>query len=377
MRIGERHNHGDHPPRGAIDWRTWRLYGLIVLATLVGVELAARVFDWSPSARNFRSGDGLGMSRYNYSPSGFGDLMPRQDGHWVTWFHRPYHVETNSAGLRNTEAVSANAFRILAVGDSQTFGPFLANEETWPAWTENYLRQRDRSADRTQVFNAGIVGYTIVDELGYLRDKALAFNPQLVVLAVFENDLRDLLKERDGVKKRPAHSLLTGVANAFRTFGRSLAVVSLVNDIKSRIQLASADVDIHRGVHGATGWAPPSANDAALAQRYTLHFNETVRLLKSKAIELAVLFIPAANSLEPGSPSVMEPVIRAATGANHTPYLDLTPILGKERDPVARLYLLQRGPGGELEGDGHLSREGNAVIGRALADWLVEKRLVR
>ena len=364
-------------PRGAIDWRTLRLYALIALATLVGVELVVRVFDWTPRARDFRSGDGLGMSRYNYSPSGFGDLMPGQDGHWVTWFHRPYHVETNSAGLRNTETASGKALRILAVGDSQTFGPFLANEDTWPAWTENYLRQRDRSADRTQVFNAGIVGYTIVDELGYLRDKALAFAPSLVVLAVFENDLRDLLKERDGVKKRPANTVLTGVANAFRTLGRNLAVVSLVNDIKSRMQLAAADVDIHRSVHGATGWAPPSAHDAALAQRYTAHFNDTVRLLKSQAIDLAVLFIPAADSLDPGSPSVMEPVIRAATAANHTPYLDLTPILGKERDPVARLYLLQRGPGGELKGDGHLSREGNAVIGRALAEWLVERGLVR
>jgi hypothetical protein len=73
----------------------------------------------------------------------------------------------------------------------------------------------------------------------------------------------------------------------------------------------------------------------------------------------------------------MEPVIRAATAANGTPYLDLTPTLRGERDPVTRLYLLQRGPGGELKGDGHLSREGNAVIGRAVAEWLTARGLVR
>ena len=44
---------------------------------------------------------------------------------------------TNNAGLRNAEELSDKAFHILAVGDSQTFGPFLANEDTWPAWTES------------------------------------------------------------------------------------------------------------------------------------------------------------------------------------------------------------------------------------------------
>ena len=53
------------------------------------------------------------------------------------------------------------------------------------------------------MFNAGIVGYTIFDELAYLKDKAIAFKPQLVVLAVFENDLRDLLKVKGDARKRP------------------------------------------------------------------------------------------------------------------------------------------------------------------------------
>jgi lysophospholipase L1-like esterase len=366
-------------PLRAIDWRTVRIYALIVVATLVGTELLARIYGWTPPARDFAAGDKLGLSRYNYAPDGFGDLVPRQDGHWVTWFHRPYHVQTNSVGLRNTEEPIAGAYRILAIGDSQTFGPFLANEDTWPAWTESYLRQRDHSAERTQVFNAGIVGYTIVDELGYLRDKALAFKPRLVILAVFENDLRDLLKVRDGAKKRPGgSSAFSRVANAFRTMGRNLALVSLANDIKGRIELASAGVDIRQGgIHGATGWAPPSPEDEALAKRYTAHFLDMAKLLKEQAVDLAVLFIPAATSLGPDHPSIMEPVIRAATATASTPYLDLTAILQTQPDALQRLYLLQRGPKGELTGDGHLSREGNAVVGRALADWLVARGLVR
>ena len=106
--------------------------------------------------------------------------------------------------------------------------------------------------------------------------------------------------------------------------------------------------------------------------RYVRH-----ALIVRRLLYRAVLFIPAATSLGPDHPSIMEPVIRAATATASTPYLDLTAILQTQPDALQRLYLLQRGPKGELTGDGHLSREGNAVVGRALADWLVARGLVR
>ena len=68
----------------------------------------------------------------------------------------------------------------------------------------------------------------------------------------------------------------------------------------------------------------------------------------------------------------MQPVIRGLTGEAGIPYLDLTPVFAAERDPIARLYLLQKEPGGGYAGNGHLSREGNAVVGRAVADWLTQ-----
>jgi hypothetical protein len=40
------------------------------------------------------------------------------------------------------------------------------------------------------------------------------------------------------------------------------------------------------------------------------------------------------------------------------------------------LYLLQRAASGRLSGDGHVSREGSAVIGQAVADWLARAGLV-
>jgi hypothetical protein len=76
------------------------------------------------------------------------------------------------------------------------------------------------------------------------------------------------------------------------------------------------------------------------------------------------------------TPSVMEPVVRAATAARGTPYLDMTPAFQAHHDPVSRLYLLQRSASGRLSGDGHVSREGSAVIGQTVAEWLARIGLV-
>ena len=359
-----------------MDLRTGRLYALIIVATLAGAELLARIYDWSPRSRDLAPGDGLGMSRYYHSPTGFGDLVPRQDGHWIIWFHRPYHVQTNRVGLRNTEEPSGKALRILAIGDSQTFGPYLANEDTWPAWTENYLRQRDRTAERTQVFNAGIAGYTIADELAYLKERGVAFKPKLVVLAVFENDLQDLRKERSGALQRPEHARSASIAAWLKAAARNSAFVGLAEQVKGRLQFVRANVDVRRGEGSVTSTPPPPSHEAALAARYDALFGEMAGLLKVENIALAVVFIPAADLLAENAVSAMEPIIRAATAATGTPYLDMAPVFRRQPDAVARLYLLQRDPAGQLAGNAHLSREGNAVIGRTLADWLVERKLV-
>jgi lysophospholipase L1-like esterase len=360
--------------------RIGRLLGIqtgILLAILVVFELLARCYDWTPRARDLSPGDKLGMSRYNYSAAGFGDLVPEQDGHWITWHRRPFHVQTNGVGLRNTEEPSDTAFRILAVGDSQTFGVFLANGDTWPTWTENFLRRREQS-DPVQVFNAGIIGYTIVDELSYLKDKGVAFKPRLVVLGVFENDLRDMRKVRGGTKNRPASTSGVPVTNFFQTLGRNLALVQLINAAKDRAKHAAAGVDIRadRLLQGA-GWAPPTGDEEALAASYADAFRELEELLKAHAIGLAVIFIPALESMDPKNASILEPRIRALAAANSTPYLDFTPLFRAEVEPVSRLYLAQQGPSGAPFGDGHLSREGASLIGRTLAAWLKERGLVQ
>jgi len=349
---------------------------VIVAASIVAAEAAARIYGWTPRSDFVSAGDALGDARYEYSPTGYGDLVPRQDGQWTIWFHRVYHVQTNSVGLRNTEEPSDQAFRILAIGDSQTFGPYLANDDTWPAWAENYLRQR-LGVDRVQVFNAGIAGYKTVDELAYLRDKGVGFKPGLVVLAVTERNLfvaRSELAQRLRRSNRPPPSWIQA---KLKGFAQESALIGLANEVRARIKMAAAGINIRRGAEPATAAKPPEPDHAAVVVRFGDAFRDIVALLRSHSIPFAVVFIPEVAALEAEQTSQTAPILRALCLETGTACLDLTPVYRAQADAPARFYLVQRdAKTGAYVGNHHLSREGNAVAGRAIADWLVGARLV-
>lgn len=96
-------------------------------------------------------------------------------------------VEHNSLGYRSPEISREKPpgrFRILALGDSMTYGIGVENDETFCA----VLGQLD---PRLEVINAGANGYGTSQELLVLREEGLGLRPDLVLVAFFWNDLGD------------------------------------------------------------------------------------------------------------------------------------------------------------------------------------------
>ena len=90
-------------------------------------------------------------------------------------------------------ARAADAFRILALGDSLTAGYGLPREDAFPEKLEMALRAQGIKA---QVVNAGVSGDTTAGGLARL-DWALADKPQAAIVALGANDgLRALDPER-------------------------------------------------------------------------------------------------------------------------------------------------------------------------------------
>jgi len=104
-------------------------------------------------------------------------------------------VKTNSIGLRERplEELRLSKFRILAIGDSFTFGAGINREQTWPAQLERALDKQFPSSSIT-VINGGIFGYNLAQIRDLTEELLPEFSPQLVILGVFSGGF-DRLKD--------------------------------------------------------------------------------------------------------------------------------------------------------------------------------------
>jgi len=79
-------------------------------------------------------------------------------------------------------------FRVLVLGDSVTFGHGTSGDTTYPYLLEQRLRAW-RPAVAWEVWNLGVPGYATSQELAQLRQVADAWDPDLVIVGFFQNDL--------------------------------------------------------------------------------------------------------------------------------------------------------------------------------------------
>lgn len=125
--------------------------------------------------------------RFDSRPKLFGDLSPNDDSVWEMKPNMPYHVITNSQGLRMDYDLifPKEKQRILVLGDSYTFGPYLDNHDTYPVLL-------DKKYSDKEVINAAKSGYTILDEASLFIERAKYVEPDIVILQVLDNDIYGL-----------------------------------------------------------------------------------------------------------------------------------------------------------------------------------------
>ncbi len=98
-----------------------------------------------------------------------------------------YRLKTNSQGLRNAETQAPTGqVRILALGDSRTYGEGTDNESTWPALLEKKLNEY--IPGKFEVINAGVSGYNAFQGLRYLQTRGMELKPNLVIAAFGVNE---------------------------------------------------------------------------------------------------------------------------------------------------------------------------------------------
>lgn len=155
------------------------LAGSLLFAALAG-ELVLRIVVGPPAVFRYP------QERYAFDPELGHRLVAGQRA-----FTHDAPVRTNSQGLRDDEHPAvppAGVRRMLALGDSETFGNGLPEAETWPKQLEAALA-RTAGAPRWEVLNAGVPGTDTWQHERLLDRLAGAYRFDVVVLALYPNDV--------------------------------------------------------------------------------------------------------------------------------------------------------------------------------------------
>jgi len=133
-------------------------------------------------------------------------LAPGYDG----WF-AGVPVRINHLGFRDNReyqlAKSPHTIRIVVLGDSVTFGHGSIYEHSYPFLLEQRLKAWRPEID-WQVWNLAVPGYNTSQELAQLLELGPRFDPDLVVVGFYENDIVDNFQVRDATSFEKARSVL-------------------------------------------------------------------------------------------------------------------------------------------------------------------------
>ena len=112
-----------------------------------------------------------------------GPLLPRpKASSQGRFFDSP--ITINRLGFRGQEVSrdKGNAYRIVALGESTTFGVTLnQNDRPWPELLEQMIRERLHPQRPVEVINAGIPGWTLEANVGRLASEILPLHPNLII----------------------------------------------------------------------------------------------------------------------------------------------------------------------------------------------------
>jgi peptidoglycan/LPS O-acetylase OafA/YrhL/lysophospholipase L1-like esterase len=273
-------------------------------------------------------------------------------------------IRINSAGFRGPEIApdKADRFRIVALGESQTFGPTLhAGEKPWPELLQDLFADRASCSRPIEVINAGTEAYTLEDNLERMRRDVLPLKPDLVLSTHGMNGLLALGLRQEAEPSEP------GVRpRASALIGRAvLTIERAAHDWRTRQVIRPP--------------APTPLSDAALLKsRYAQAYRKLIALGRDNGVPVALatssLAVDAASPREVKDfyGAVFKPIddIIAANAAHNR----MVRLIGREQNaPVVEAFA---GLDGDWD-DGvyldivHFADPGNARAAQAMFEALL------
>lgn len=262
---------------------------------------------------------------------------------WHTSVDGSWQFRINGQGFRDDDDYAhlkpEGMVRILVLGDSQTQGFEVDQEATYAAVIERHLARHGIPAETV---NAGVSGMGTAEQLLFLENEGLRYDPDIVVLGFFANDFEDNLKSRlfaldDGVLEPMAdtYAPATGVLAVInrvpplRWLGENSHLYSIVMNnawyMAKRAAAAMAEEDVQ------LEYAVPAEAVSDYKKRLVARLLERMhRQVRAGGARLIVADIPAAHGWETGV--ALGPDNRRTAGTVGSVPLDLRPAFQAHSD---------------------------------------------
>lgn len=274
---------------------------------------------------------------------------------------------TDARGLRTTPhggVATGDRRRILFVGDSFTAGSEVAAGELFTARVEAAMGE-------VEVWNAGVGGYSTLQELRLLEQILPVCSPRAVVLVVYENDLVDnLMPYFSGLGPRPhvvVRDQQVQVVDApdLARFARFLMPapaafwcyrhLASYRALHKNLFLPSAGERL-ASLEQSERAAVPAA-DQRIAMAWLLA--QTSRVVRATGSQLLLVAIPTRDQVRAGAAAAHD-WLRTWCAEHDVPFLSTLPALQ------------QAGAAAYFELDIHLTAAGHDSVARVLAPFLGE-----
>ncbi|MGD8564657.1 MAG: SGNH/GDSL hydrolase family protein [Desulfarculaceae bacterium] len=333
------------------------------------------------------------------TPDKFAILGPHQphlDQVVLLSLDNPFRVVTNGSGLRRKAEVSVqkppDLRRVFCLGDSFTFGGYVANDHTYPSLLEQVLTTLNPGL-RFEVLNAGKSGQTLRQEADLYLQRGHRCKPDLVILQVLDNDVPSyedssfaalsFLPETDTstlsgkikawLKSNLKQIALLRVIRELKFYSMGYWGAKEREDIRNKLLTRAAQrgnllkPKEHRTPKQTLLWTDPKFRDR-LEKCKNLNEKDFSRLAKfcgQEKTPLLVVLFPTQNliRLQRTDKNPVAAYYRQLCAKYEVDFVDLTGEFDRG-DETKRLFL--------WPWDGHLSFEGNLLIAKSLAPMVMK-----
>jgi len=284
------------------------------------------------------------------------------------------NISINPQGARDAPFTEKlNNKRIVAVGDSFTFGIGVELEDTYVKQLESTLRKADHNIE---VLNLGVGSYNFWHYLEVLDNRVVNLAPDLVLIGFYLDDLSAPIRPTRVIAHNPFEqrieddftasalwNLVSNLWTRFETRYRYRRGYEYLAGIEERKTYIGGEKPDHIFYRLQTG-----SMDAALYRAFSTAVDRLAAWSVRENVPVVVVFIPDASQIhEPHRQSVNRTVAdeMARVGIE---FIDTTPAF--EAQPDARpLYLFPL--------DAHTSTSGHALIAATLAQNAIIKKLLK